>query len=50
MRGWVLHASMRRAFLLAPLLVADSVWPATGAGPVPTSPVPVVILEALVAS
>jgi hypothetical protein len=34
---------MRRAFLLAPLLVAGSVWPAMGAGPVPTYPVPVVI-------
>jgi hypothetical protein len=34
---------MRRAFLLAPLLVAGSMWPAVGAGPVPTYPVPVVI-------
>ncbi len=43
MRGRVHHASMRRAFLLAPLLVAGSVWPAMGAGSVPTYPVPVVI-------
>jgi hypothetical protein len=34
---------MRRAFLLAPLLVAGSVWPAAGAGSVSTHPVPVVI-------
>lgn len=34
---------MRRAFLLAPLLVAGSVWPAMGVGSVPTYPVPVVI-------
>jgi hypothetical protein len=34
---------MRRAFLLAPLLVAGSVWPAVGAGSMPTYPVPVVI-------
>jgi hypothetical protein len=34
---------MRRAFLLAPLLVAGSVWPAAGAGSVTTHPVPVVI-------
>ncbi len=43
MRGRVHHASMRRAFLLAPLLVAGSVWPAMGAGSVPTYPVPGVI-------
>jgi hypothetical protein len=43
MRGRVHHPSTRRAFLLAPLLVAGSAWPAMGAGSVPTYPVPVVI-------
>lgn len=37
---------MRRAFLLAPLLVAGWVWPAAGAGSVSTYPVPVVINDA----
>lgn len=41
--GAVPSTSTRRAFLLAPLLVAGSVWPAAGAGSVPTHPVPVVI-------
>ena len=44
MRGRDLHAGVRRAFLLAPLLVVGSVWPAAGAGAaVPAYPVPVVI-------
>jgi hypothetical protein len=39
---------MRRAFLLAPLLVAGSARPAMGAGSGPTYPVPVVSFEVLV--
>lgn len=39
MRVRVPHISTRWAFLPAPLLVAISVWPALGAGSVPTCPV-----------
>ena len=46
MRGRVRHTSTRWAFLPAPLLVVIPVWPAMGAGSVPTYPVPVVIDDA----